>query len=72
MKVELIDLKKRYQQEKSEILKIIDSVLKKGHLIMTKEVYQFEKAICTCFKASSVMTLDLANQSGSSEGCIAM
>ena len=46
MKVELIDLKKRYQQEKSEILKIIDSVLKKGHLIMTKEVYQFEKAIC--------------------------
>ena len=30
MKVELIDLKLRYQDEHKELLKIINSVLKKG------------------------------------------
>ena len=46
MKVELIDLKLRYQDEHKELLKIINSVLKKGHLVMSKEVFQFENAIC--------------------------
>ena len=46
MKVELIDLKSRYQEEKKEILKIVKRVLSKGNLILTKEVQNFEKSIC--------------------------
>ena len=46
MKVELIDLKSRYQEEKKEILKIVRRVLSKGNLILTKEVQNFEKSIC--------------------------
>ena len=46
MKVEIIDLKKRYIEEKTEILKCINSVLKKGNFILTPEVENFEKSIC--------------------------
>ena len=46
MKVDLIDLKKRYKEERREILKAIDNVLSKGNLIMTEEVFKFEKEIC--------------------------
>ena len=45
MKIEIVDLKKRYEDERKEILKIIDKVLKKGHLVMTPEVSEFEKKI---------------------------
>lgn len=45
MRIELIDLKKRYKEERTKILKIIDKVLKKGHLVMTPEVSEFEKKI---------------------------
>ena len=33
MKIELIDLKKRFQEEKTEIMKCIKKVLKKGNLV---------------------------------------
>ena len=46
MKIELIDLKKRFQEEKIEIMKCINKVLKKGNLILTEEVNNFEKSIC--------------------------
>ena len=46
MKVEFIDLKKRYIEEKSEILKCIKTVLSKGSFVLTKEVENFEKLIC--------------------------
>ena len=46
MKVEIIDLKKRFQEEKFEILKCINRVLKKGNLVLTKEVENFEKEFC--------------------------
>ena len=46
MKIELIDLKKRFQEEKTEIMKCINKVLKKGNLILTEEVNNFEKSIC--------------------------
>ena len=46
MKVELIDLRDRYQEEKKAILKIVEKVLSKGNLILTKEVQNFENAIC--------------------------
>ncbi len=46
MKVELIDLKDRFKEEKSKILKIVEKVLSKGNLILTKEVKNFENSIC--------------------------
>mgnify|MGYP006093675891 CR=1 FL=1 len=46
MKIEIIDLKKRYKEERTDLLKIIDSVLSKGHLVMTEEVKEFEQKVC--------------------------
>ena len=46
MTIEIIDLRKRFQEEKNEILKCIKRVLKKGNLILTPEVQNFEKSIC--------------------------
>ena len=46
MKVEFIDLKSRYKIERYEILKSLDKVLKKGHLVLTNELEEFEKEIC--------------------------
>ena len=42
MNVPFIDLKFRYEEEKEEILRCIDNVLSKGHLILTEEVELFE------------------------------
>ena len=47
MKIELIDLKQRYKEESSQILNCIKKVLSKGHLVLTKELDNFEKNICT-------------------------
>ena len=46
MRVELIDLKSRYRIEKKEIIKSLDRVLKKGHLVLTNELEEFERDIC--------------------------
>ena len=46
MTIEIIDLRKRFQEEKYEILKCINRVLKKGNLILTPEVENFENSIC--------------------------
>ena len=46
MTIEIIDLRKRFQEEKYEILKCINKVLKKGNLILTPEVEKFENSIC--------------------------
>ena len=46
MKIELIDLKMRFQEEKDEILECVSKVLQKGNLVLTEEVNNFEKAIC--------------------------
>ena len=47
MKVELIDLRARYKEEKKDILKLINKVLSKGNLILTEEVKNFERSICS-------------------------
>ena len=47
MKVDLIDLKHRYLDEHKQILKSINKLLKKGNLILTKEVQSFEDDICS-------------------------
>jgi len=46
MKIEIIDLKKRFLDEKKDLLICINKVLKKGNLVLTSEVENFEKKIC--------------------------
>ena len=46
MKIEVIDLKKRFKDEKFELLSRITKVLKKGNLVLTEELEDFEKSIC--------------------------
>ncbi len=45
-KIELIDLKKRYLDEKNNLLKCFKKVLKNGTLVLTDEVKNFEENIC--------------------------
>ena len=58
MKVEFIDLKSRYTIERNEILKSLDKVLKKGHLVLTNELEEFEKKICEYTKAKYCLGLN--------------
>jgi dTDP-4-amino-4,6-dideoxygalactose transaminase len=44
-KVELIDLRARYTEERKKILKILDTTLKKGNLILTPELEDLENKI---------------------------
>lgn len=46
MKIEVIDLKKRFEDEKLELLSRIKKVLKKGNLVLTEELKSFENSIC--------------------------
>ena len=43
IKVPFIDLKQRYEEEKTELLACVDRVLSKGHLVLTQEVSEFEE-----------------------------
>ena len=45
MKVEILDLKQRFVEEKKELLNCIRRVVQKGNLILTSEVEFFEKAV---------------------------
>ena len=45
MKVEILDLKQRFVEEKKELLNCIKRVIQKGNLILTSEVEFFEKAV---------------------------
>ena len=51
MQIDFIDLKQRYLDEKKELLNIFDRVLKKGSLVLTKEVENFENNICDYTKS---------------------
>lgn len=44
-KVELIDLRARYSDERNKIIRILDKTLKKGNLILTPELENLEKKI---------------------------
>ena len=46
MKIEVIDLKKRFEDEELELLSRIKKVLKKGNLVLTEELKNFENSIC--------------------------
>ena len=58
MKVEFIDLKARYKAEKNEILRILNKVLKKGHLVLTNELEDFEQEICKYTKRNYCLGLN--------------
>lgn len=58
MKVEVIDLKSRFQEEKTEIMKAIQKVLEKGNLVLTKEVKNFEDNICRYTKSKYCLGLN--------------
>src|SRR3546814_4501632 len=44
--VPFIDLQMRYEEEREEILACVDRVLSKGHLVLTEEVFEFERKVC--------------------------
>jgi dTDP-4-amino-4,6-dideoxygalactose transaminase len=46
MKIQLIDLKQRYQEEKKELIDCFKKVVKNGSLVLTDEVQNFENKIC--------------------------
>ena len=58
MKVDFIDLKSRYKLERQEILKTLDKVLKKGHLVLTNELEEFEQKICQYTKQNYCLGLN--------------
>ncbi len=45
MKIEVIDLRKRFQEEKKEILSVVKKILSKGNLVLTPELKSFEDNI---------------------------
>ena len=55
MKIDLIDLKKKYQNEKKELNKVINSVLKRGSFVLTDELNKFENQICKYVKSNAIV-----------------
>ena len=45
-KISFIDLKQRFEEEKKELLPIIEKVLSSGNLVLTPELDRFEDKIC--------------------------
>jgi len=45
LKVPFIDLQKRYEEEKEELLSCVERVLESGHLVMTPELGAFEEKV---------------------------
>jgi dTDP-4-amino-4,6-dideoxygalactose transaminase len=43
LKVPFIDLKQRYEEEKSELLACVERVVSQGHFVLTQEVSEFEE-----------------------------
>ncbi len=57
-KVELIDLKSRYIEERGKILSILDKNLKRGSLVLTPELEQLEKKIAKYTKTKFCLGLN--------------
>ena len=58
MQVDLIDLKKRYVEERDDILSIIDETLKSGNLVLTPEIKEFENDICAFVNIKNCVSLN--------------
>lgn len=57
-KVPFIDLQMRYEEEREEILACVDRVLSKGHLVLTEEVFEFERKVCDYTGAKHCISLN--------------
>ena len=57
-KVPFIDLKKRFIDEKKELMPIIEKTLEKGSLVLTSELYELEKLICDYTKSKYAIGLN--------------
>ena len=58
MSISLVDLVSRYKDERKIILRSIDKVLSKGHLVLTKELEEFEKNIANYTKSKYCLGLN--------------
>ena len=58
MKIEFIDLKSRYKLGKAIFSEVLDKVLKKGHLVLTNELEEFEQKICQYTKQNYCLGLN--------------
>jgi len=58
MRVNFIDLKQRYIEEKNDLQKIINKTLKSGNLVLTPEIEEFEKKICKYVKSKYCVSLN--------------
>jgi UDP-2-acetamido-2-deoxy-ribo-hexuluronate aminotransferase len=44
-KVPFIDLRQRFVEEKAELMACVERILSQGHLVMTQEVFDFERRV---------------------------
>ena len=44
-KVPFIDLQQRFVEEKAELMACVERILSQGHLVMTQEVFDFERRV---------------------------
>lgn len=57
-KVPFIDLKQRFQEEREELLACVERVLSQGHLVLTEEVFEFERDVETFTGAKHCVSLN--------------
>lgn len=58
VKVPFIDLKQRYEEEKTELLACVERVLSQGHFVLTQEVSEFEEAAAKYIDVKHVVGLN--------------
>ncbi len=58
IKVPFIDLKQRYEEEKSELLACVERVVSQGHFVLTQEVSEFEEQAAKYVGAKHVVGLN--------------
>ena len=58
VQVPFIDLKQRYQEEKTELLACVERVLEQGHFVLTQEVNEFEQQAARYVGAKHCVSLN--------------
>ncbi|HZQ74386.1 MAG TPA: DegT/DnrJ/EryC1/StrS family aminotransferase [Burkholderiales bacterium] len=58
LKVPFIDLKQRYEEEKTELLACVERVVSQGHFVLTQEVSEFEQAAARYIGVKHVVGLN--------------
>jgi dTDP-4-amino-4,6-dideoxygalactose transaminase len=58
MKIEFVDLKHRFKEEQKDINKILNKILKKGNLVLSSDVLNFENQICKMLNVKYCLSLN--------------